>query len=247
MAGPGCDECEKNLKAELESKDEKELTDQERAILEGTAEAPAYTGPLSSADVDYCEFCHGVGQLGAILFGSIFGIAAISSFGFGLGLLFGMFIWLVLAVIVGYVGHFPVLGPLFGPIVEKLAASQGYYPTEKAKKEYGSAKMTDGSGGSVENRFPIEGSEMHLLAHPQALEMCWDMSPDAVVRVEIENGQIIDMHNFHPEFNRFKNLHDHVGYFQYNNVCQSHKHSNGPTTTLQFSELLQTQGEGGIK
>lgn len=250
----GCDSCEKNLKAELGSKDEEELTDEERAILEGESDPPKYNGPLAPVNVDYCEFCHGVGQAGALIFGSLFALIGILEISQGIGILIGLVVWVGLAIVVGYVGHFPVLGPLFGPIVEKVFALQfGIYLTEKARQQYGTgAPTTDGGRPghtqSVERRFPMKGTEMHVVAAPWALEQCADMDEQgALVRVEVENGQIVDIHNYHPKFNRFPNVRDHVRSRQFDNVCKAHSQTRGPTTTIEFSELLNSDGKEGIQ
>lgn len=248
----GCDACDANIKAELESKDEDQLSDQEKAILEGEADTPTFNGPLSPADVDYCEFCHGMGQLGAIVFAIIVGFVVSDFVTIEIAVGVGVLFWLILSLIVGYAGRFPVLGALFGPIVEKLLAIYlDIYVTEKAKKEYGSAIVNSGEGmyaQPVENRLPIDGTEMHLVASPWALETCADMDvPGALKRVEVENGQITDIHSFHGQFNRFRMLNDHVGYRQFDNVCQAYAQNNGPTTIMEFSELISTEGEGGIE
>ena len=251
---PGCDSCEKNLKAEIGSKDESEMTEQEKAVLEGEAEAPLYYGPLSSWDGDYCEFCHGIGQLGGLVFGFFAFVIVQDFYSIGAGVGAGLAVWLPLAIIIGYVGRFPVLGALFGPIIEKIFALQfDIFLTEAAREKYGSAKpQTDGGRPgqvqSVENRFPMEGSEMHLVAAPWALEQCAEMdTPGALMRVEVENGQIVDQHNFHGEFNRFRNLKDHVGYYQFDNVCASEAQTEGPTTVIDFSEVVNSNGQGGIE
>jgi len=249
----GCDSCAKNLRAELGSKDDDDLTEEERAVLEGEKEAPKYYGPLSSWEGDFCEFCHGIGQAGAVFFG-LLSFVVMTDFvsSYGIGILVGLVVWLSLALVVGYVGRFPLLGALFGPIVEKVFALQfGVYLTEKAKRDYGSGVAADGGPGTrseqVERRFPLEGAEMHVVASPWALETCADMSKSgALIRLEVENGQIVDRHSFHPEFNRFPNLVDHVGFRQFDNVCQAHAQRDGPTTVIEFAEVVGSDGDGGI-
>ena len=250
----GCDSCEQNLKAEIGSKDDEELTEQEKAVLEGDQEAPLFYGPLSSWDGDHCEFCHGIGQAGGIFFGFLAFLIAQDFMTLGVGVAAGLVVWLILAVVVGYVGRFPILGALFGPIVEKIFAIQfDVYLTEAAKQKYGpDMPQTDGGRGphqqTVERRFPMEGAEMHLVAAPWALEQCADMdTPGALMRVEVENGQIVDHHNFHGQFNRFRNMHDHVGYRQFDNICAAESQTEGPTTVLDFSEVVNTGGQGGIE
>jgi hypothetical protein len=249
----GCDSCAKNLKSEIGSKDESEMTEQEKAVLAGEQEAPWAYGPLSSWDGDYCEFCHGIGQIGAAFFGFIVWFIVQDLFSSGAGVLAGVIIWIGLAIVVGYVGRFPVLGALFGPMVEKILALQfDIYVTEKARQDYGPGVRADGGRSGEEeviNDFPIKGAEMHLVAAPWALETCADLEPEVLMRVEVENGAIVDKHNFHPEFNRFRNLKDHVGYFNPNitNVCEAEAQSQGPTTLIQFSEVVQSQGQGGIE
>lgn len=246
----GCEACEQNLKAELESKDPDDLTESEKAVLEGEGDAPMYYGPLSSWDGDYCEFCHAIGQVGAIVFG-VLGFIAVQDFTtVGTGVIAGTAIWVVLAVIVGYVGRFPVLGALLGPIVEKVFALQfGIFLTEKAKKQYGPGIATDGGPRNepVENRFDFIGSQVHLVASPWGLETCADMDePGALKRVFTENGQIVDVMDFHPEFNRFRNMQDHVGFRQFNNVCQAHAQREGPTSLIDFAEVVRSNGQEGF-
>lgn len=247
----GCDTCEQNLKAELSSKSEDELTEEEQKILQG-GEVPSYTGPLAPVDVDYCSFCHGIGQFGALVFGSMVGVAVGLEISYGIGILSGVLLWLILAVVVGYVGHFPVLGPLFGPIVEKIMAYQfGVYVTEKAEQEYGASVPSPSSPNSTdipENRLRLDGPEMHLIAKPAAFEECAQVKDENLFRVEVENGYIVEVHEFNGNFNRFPNLKDHVGYRNPNvqTLCDI-KRMDGPNTTLDFAELLQQQGQGGVE
>jgi len=49
----GCEACDANLRAELSSKDEDELSEEEQRILEG-GDPPRYTGPLAPVDVEMC-------------------------------------------------------------------------------------------------------------------------------------------------------------------------------------------------
>lgn len=252
----GCDSCSKNLEAEVRQKDPDDLTESEKKLLEEGADAavPKFMGievygPLSSWDGDYCEFCHGIGQFGGLVFAGGAFLVGLDLFGLGPAVLAGFIVWLLLALSIGFFGRFPVLGALFGPIVEKIAAKQfGVYLTEKARDDYAPTQQGALNKGNAEYRMPLDGPEMHLLATPWALETCADMGADgAVVRAEIENGDIVDIHPWEPEFNRFPNIIDHVGYRQFNNVCQAQKQQDGPVTVLSFQELLQTQGEEGIK
>lgn len=253
-----CDACEQNLKAEIRAKDESERTEQERQVLEEGDDAlpslfgtPAY-GPLSEYDGTYCEFCHGIGQVGSLMFGGLVGFAVTWEVSLGIGILAGLLIWLPLALMVGYLGRFPILGSLFGPIVEKIVVLQfGVYLTKSSREKYGTGSpVTDGGRGqqTVERRFPMEGSEMHVVASPAALERCADMDEEgALLRLEVENGQITDIHNFHPQFNQFRNIRDHVGYRRHSNVCDAKAQEDGPVTVIDFSEMLQNGPEGAYE
>lgn len=248
-----CDSCTQNLRSELEDKDEEDLSDEERQILEGE-EAPKFVGPLSPVDVKFCSFCHGIGQVGALFWGLFVGIVLWSMFSLGIGMAIGGLLWLSLAITVGYVGYFPVLGPLFGPIVESIFASQfNIYLTKKAEDKYApQAPQTQSQGQDtmvVEDRFPQEGTEMHVVASPEAFEQCADMDTQgALLRVEIDDkGQMVDFHNFHPKFNKFPNVRDHVGFRRYNNVCEAKRKQEGPVTLIDFQEVMNSQGKGGIE
>jgi len=247
----GCEACDANLRAELSSKDEDELSEEEQRILEG-GDPPRYTGPLAPVDVEGCSFCHGIGQLGAIVFGVLIGLAVGLEVSYGVGIGVGLAVWLFLTITVGYVGHFPVLGPLFGPGVEKVMAYQfGIYVTEKAKKEYGAS--TPGPSAphvteKPENRVRLDGPEIHLIAKPGPFEECAQMKDENLYRVEVQDGYIVDYHEFNESFNKFPNMKDHVGYRNPNvkTLCDA-KNMEGPNTILDFAELLQQRGQGGLE
>lgn len=242
----GCDACDANVRAELESKDPEEITEEERQILEGESETPLFYGPLAPTDIAYCEFCHAIGQVGAVFFGFLAFWIATSLTEIGIGLIVGGLIWLSLTVVVGYVGRFPILGALFGPIVEKILAVQfGVFVTKSAQKKYGSPPSE--RPPVVEYRMKTDGPEVHLTASPWALEQCAEMSAQgALQRVVIEDGHIVDIHPWNPDTNRFSNIINDVGFGQYKNVCEAYSNLDGPVTTLEFQELLQSQGERGI-
>ncbi|QCC60251.1 hypothetical protein NP511_18005 [Natrinema thermotolerans] len=165
-----CDGCDENTEAELEAKQERgeELTEEEQAIVDGEEEVPTFNGPLSPANVEYCDFCHTVGQSLAIAFGAIGGGATFLSTNIQTGIGAGLAIWLLLALVVGYVGNFPILGPVFGPIVERIAASQGVYLTEKAKRKYRRETATD--GGTAVDTSSDEIEDVDLDDEDVALE-----------------------------------------------------------------------------
>ena len=144
MVDIGCSGCAEGTKAEIEEKDRADLTEDERRLLDAETEEemnaamPTFYGPLSSWDGAYCRFCHRVGQVGALVFGAAaWAIASLYlNYGTQLSIGAGVGTWITLALIVGYAGRFPVLGPVFGPVVERIFASMGIYLTKKAEKEY---------------------------------------------------------------------------------------------------------------
>lgn len=251
-----CESCRESLEAEIRKKDQENLTSDERAILQGE-EIPRAYGPLSPVDVAYCRFCHTIGQIGSVLIASIVGIGIGLESSIGIGLLIGLVLWLSLAIVVGYLGRFPLLGPTLGPSVEWFFAEQfEIYLTEKSERQYGiqsNAKIkTDPDDGTeyelIENRVPMEGPEMHLVATPAGIENCMDMNEfGALMLVQVENDSIVDYYWFDRHYNRFENINDHVGLGQYQNVCDAEREREGPVSYLQFSEFINTHGERGLE
>jgi len=237
----GCEACEQNLKAEISDKDEDEMTEEEKKVLSGEKEMPRAYGPLSNWEGSYCEFCHGIGQFGSfsigmmiLLTGMILNLPFAYLFGISLFTMIGM------SIVVGYYGRFPILGAIFGPIVERIAALHfGVYLTEAAKRKYGSRVENANFEHFAElDRRTMDGPEMHIIASDWAVDACADIDVNgALMVVEIENGQIFDQIAFHPNmfFNRFRNINDHVGVTRENvkNICQ---YSKKPTTYSEFIE-----------
>lgn len=245
--GAGCESCSENLTAELNSKSEEDLTESEKEALE-SGEMPFAYGPLSDWDGAFCEFCHNIGQVMSLLTGVFAFTLASDSMGTAGALGLALAIGGPLSMTVGYLGRFPIFGALFGPLVETGAAQFGIYVTEKARQEYsqGGQAMADGGRPGV-NNFARDGTEMHLVATDYAVEYCLSpQDPGAVKMVEVDNGQIVDVHPAPPNmhFNRFRNIKDHVGLSK-NTVCDGGLED--VITMMQFSELIQSGGSGGIE
>lgn len=158
---PGCKGCGENVEAEIEAKEESggQLTQHEQRIKEeGAAAVPFAYGPLSSYNGTFCGFCLRVGVL------LVFVVTGLTAFfgrerlateivagveGWSLLLLFsvlqlGLVLWL---------GRYPILGAVFGPIVERIAASLGWYITAKAERDY---------AGESDEEIPVAAQDVDM-------------------------------------------------------------------------------------
>ena len=135
----GCPSCDQAIIAELSEADRSSLGEEATAVLDGEINPPTNVGPLSHWDGPYCSFCHRVGQLIAIGIGVMISFIAYSSgFHYRIAAVLGIMAWFTQMIVVGMKGHYPVLGPIFGPIAERILATFRIYPTAKAKQKYGS-------------------------------------------------------------------------------------------------------------
>lgn len=144
-SGPDCDGCDEKTKEQIENKDPDDRSDREQAILDGEETTPRFNGPLVPNNVTHCSFCHGVGQLGALVFG-VAGYGLATHFELGSAVAIGAGVWLFLALVVGIVGHFPILGPIFGPIVEDMfsgSKDEQQTATDGGKPEYDGPTIED--------------------------------------------------------------------------------------------------------
>lgn len=249
----GCSSCEESLKAEISEKDEEELTEQEKAIMEGDAEAPEAYGPLSDYDGTFCQFCYRIGHVialtlgvGTLYLGYYYGLQP----GYSVAFTAAIYAPAVLSVL--YYGRFPVLGAVFGPMVEKVAAKHfNIYLTTKAEQKYGQiADWYDGENNPTDphDTFVTDGTEMHVVATSWAAEQCAPPDIDgALVRVEVEQTpmgpQIVDYHPWDPDVNMFPNTQYHVNP-KAPTVC--HGQEGQPVTTMSFSELMEEPQSGGV-
>lgn len=191
----GCDACEHNLMAEIEAKSDDELTDSERKAkqqfeAEGSTRGvvptlfgqPAY-GPLSSWDGAHCSFCHRVGQLVAlavaITVATVAAPSEVKAAGFYVGhgwvaIGVGVGVFVPLALLVGYYGRFPVLGPVFGGVLERVAATVNIYLTEHARQAYSPDTDAAETVPVAADDETYTGGDVTVVDDPP-----WDDSPDA--------------------------------------------------------------------
>lgn len=266
----GCDTCEQNLGAELEAaveggegEDGQELSERAQKVMSGEEDYPWAYGPLSSWGREgnpYCHFCHRIGHIGALVVVGIVYLVTSNVYGAQTALPITVGIYFPLALVILYMGRFPFLGAVFGPLVEKYSALWlNVCLTKKAEQEYGCSSQQGGGMptpdssevGAVEPPRPgvrTHGTEVHLVATKIGVDNCMSVyDQGALARVIVENDQIVDYLNAHPNmnFNRFSNLHDHVGVTRgVENLCQSEQEI---VTEVDFAEMQQSGGRGGVE
>lgn len=255
-----CGSCSKNLAAEAANKDEEDMTESERKLASGEAEledlAPSFLGavaygPLSDWDGDYCHFCFNIGLIGSAIIGVAVFYFLIHFYPYWLSGYVGGGVSVTLMYIVGKIGRFPVLGALFGPIVEAIfARGFGVYLTAAAEQKYKGEIAETAKGRSMQskafNNIDMVGPQMYLVTTERAKSECWDVSaPGALLLVRKKNDQIVEVQDFHSNdnFNNFQNIQDLVGVGR-EHLCQGTKE---PVTRMQFAEMLESGGRRGIE
>lgn len=200
---PGCNGCGEGVQAEAQVKQGRgeELSEDERAVLDADDpnEAlptvfgiPAY-GPLSPYNGTYCKLCYWTGLILCFMITATAGY--VHPDGLTADVYFGLPLWVVLFVffvfqtmVVGYLGRYPILGAVFGPIVERTAASQDVYLTAKAKQDYADDESNSGTEYGDVDMEETEWRDMDIRNDiPEGVSVDIPVSDDVAGRDEVIN------------------------------------------------------------